>query len=370
MPINKPSVWTFPREYAAVKGKMCFLCRSTENLTSEHIFPEWLLRRYDLWKERLPLANGRMSTFERLKLRACLECNRDHLGKQLEDKMSAATAEGYEAVKALSERTIFLWVAKIYLALRFKELTMQVNPGKDSRGIWHPQQVERDFAPYMMLRAVRGTVEILDPVPYSVLVIDLHEDDPSLPDNFSHYDNIAQKTFAIQIGFIGLVVVFDDLGISDRFYNGYLDRAKGRKLTFHQYMELYIGAAYGRKRLLEDPYYGFFTLQNVPEVLFVDTALSSLEAAPWNPYEYASFIQGTFQSNPRLINQEFTVKGGGAVDSFLFRNRDMRFLDGRSEEVTYIPPLSKSKTRPVPRPSEQIEQAVAILARRKAHKRT
>ncbi len=343
---------------------MCFLCGGTENLTSEHIFPEWLLRRYNLWKERLPLANGRMSTFERLKLRACLECNRDHLGKQLEDKMSVATAKGYDAVKALDEQTIFLWVAKIYLALRFKELTMQANPGKDSRGIWHPEQVERDFAPYMMLGAVRGTVEILDPVPYSVLIINLNENDPSLPFNFSHYDNTTHKTFAIQVGSVGFIVAFEDLGTSRRFYGDYLDRAKGRKLTFPQYVELYVAVAY-RRSLLRNPRYWFLERKDLPEVLFVDIASSSLRYASWNPIKFAKLLEEEFRANPKLVNLEFTPNGKGEVPSFLFRNRDMLFYDDEMKEVTSIPPSSKPEIRPAPSPTEQWKQIEKILANRK-----
>ena len=362
---SEDSTQTFPHEYEAAKGRMCFLCGSTENLTDEHIFPTWLLRRYDSWKERLPLLNGRSSKFEKLRLRACLECNRDHLGKQLEDKISVATEKGYDAVKALDERIIFLWTAKIYLALKFKELTMQAVPGESShKTIWNPKDLESDSLTHIILDSVRGTTEILDPVPYSVLVVNLHESD-SLP-SFSHYDRVLHKTIAIQVGTVGFIVALEDFGINRYFYGHYLDKAEEKKLSFTQYIELFARVSYQSSLISGHSTSWPVMLPEAPDTMFLYVDGSSVKFNPWKQIEYMRHFQRSLEESGVLEDSKFEMSKRGGVPSYLFDNKNnMMFLDNESDKVTYIPPPARAWVYPARDLTQQVQQAQEIVTKRR-----
>lgn len=101
----------------------CFLCGTTDNITEEHVFPTWLQNRYDLFNERLTLQNGTGIPYRQLKIPACDTCNNVHLGK-IEKSVSEAAAAGREAVMALPDETIAIWLGKILFGILRKERSL------------------------------------------------------------------------------------------------------------------------------------------------------------------------------------------------------------------------------------------------------
>jgi hypothetical protein len=72
----------------------CFLFgRSDGKLTAEHVFPQWLQRRFNLWNKRQRLINGADIRYTHWKVPCCSECNSTHL-KPVEDTIAKATLHG------------------------------------------------------------------------------------------------------------------------------------------------------------------------------------------------------------------------------------------------------------------------------------
>jgi hypothetical protein len=59
-------------------GNCCFICGAKPEhkpFNNEHILPEWLLRRYDLFSRTITLPNDRTVRYDRYTVPCCVDCN-------------------------------------------------------------------------------------------------------------------------------------------------------------------------------------------------------------------------------------------------------------------------------------------------------
>lgn len=71
-------------------GDCCFICgahRGEKPFNDEHVFPEWLLRQFDLFARTITLPNGRTTRYDRHTIPCCAECN-SLMGKVVEERIS------------------------------------------------------------------------------------------------------------------------------------------------------------------------------------------------------------------------------------------------------------------------------------------
>jgi hypothetical protein len=64
-------------------GKRCFYCGQVlrGNKTREHVFPQWLKRRFGLANQHLTLLNGSLIPYRQLTVPCCSTCHNVHLSK-------------------------------------------------------------------------------------------------------------------------------------------------------------------------------------------------------------------------------------------------------------------------------------------------
>jgi len=153
-----------PTPYALAQGLMpspsrCFLCGGQvddSNDTKEHVFPKWLLNRFDLWDERLTLLNGTTIKYGQLVIPCCQPCNNQHLSI-LENRVQQAFARGVEAVGALEPSDLYLWIVKIYYGLLFRNLTLPLDRRTAEEGpIFTTEDLSRFRFLHLMLQGIRG----------------------------------------------------------------------------------------------------------------------------------------------------------------------------------------------------------------------
>lgn len=72
----------------------CFLCGSplSQDGTAEHVFPKWLLEKYDLWDRKLTLLNGTTIAYRQLTVPCCQKCNNKYLSSLEMDMRDAVNA--------------------------------------------------------------------------------------------------------------------------------------------------------------------------------------------------------------------------------------------------------------------------------------
>src|SRR6266481_4127587 len=86
--------------YDICLGNCCFICGARPEdkpFNNEHILPEWLLRRYDLFSKTITLQNDRTVRYDRYTVPCCVDCN-SLMGQVIEEPISRAVQAGTEAV--------------------------------------------------------------------------------------------------------------------------------------------------------------------------------------------------------------------------------------------------------------------------------
>lgn len=221
----------------------CFLCGiASEQITAEHVFPKWLQSRYNLWTERIDLLNKTTIDYRSLKIPCCTTCNNVALS-QLESKILQAVTNGYLASQALDARLWYLWAGKIYYGILRKEVILQRDRTRPfAGGIVDEAGLKSFRALHLFLQGIRGRHEFSGEVPYSVLLCNLH--DLGGKSSYGFRDNLAYMTLAIRMGEVGVIVAFEDSGITTSTYGQYVKDVRHRKLHPLQFDELYARVSY------------------------------------------------------------------------------------------------------------------------------
>ena len=244
-------------------GEHCFLCGIYLNKpTKEHIFPKWLMHKFNLWDETLTLKNDKPIQYSKLTIPCCLECNRENLSK-LENEIKFAVEGGYSSIKSVDEVKIFLWLAKIFYALRFKEAFLKQDISTpDSSKIVSKKSLDAMYALNTMLKGVKYGIRFITPdIPFSILVINLHTQ-PT--DKFFFIDDDSSHTIYLRLDNIAIIGCLQDFGIISQTYGkNYLDIVSGRKLSLIQADELFVKAAFQSIRIKNTPFYMFHTVKTL-----------------------------------------------------------------------------------------------------------
>ena len=128
----------FARDIAL--GDCCFICGASPGqveFNDEHVLPEWLLRRYNLFSRRISLPNDVTVKYGSYTVPCCMVCN-SRMGEEIEKPISELVAAGREAVRRdLYENSplkFFVWLALIYLKTHLKDRQLRFH--LDQRKGW------------------------------------------------------------------------------------------------------------------------------------------------------------------------------------------------------------------------------------------
>ncbi|MFC7928721.1 hypothetical protein [Streptomyces cinereoruber] len=143
----------------------CFVCATRlgdSNRTKEDVIPFWMWR--EIAKPRHPkpkihLPNDSLYS-RRIEVPACQPCNNNHLGK-VEIEVSGAFKRGAEAVRALPQRTLRIWTAKIAYGLRRQDMRLSSNQRvPDAPPLAAAADLQKLSHLHTILQECRGVVEI------------------------------------------------------------------------------------------------------------------------------------------------------------------------------------------------------------------
>ena len=211
------------------------------------MFPKWLLGRYDLWNARLDLLNGTSITYKQLTIPCCAVCNNTALSS-LETRISNAVSGGYESARTLGTPDWYLWAGKLFFGLLRKELTLRRERRNPSAGnIVYEDGLKSYRALHLFLQGIRGRHEFVGDLPYSVLICNVHDIGDGR--SYSFRDNLAHMTLSIRMGEIGVIVCFEDCGLTTSSYGRYVRDVDHRKLHPAQFDELYARTSYQTCRI-------------------------------------------------------------------------------------------------------------------------
>lgn len=232
-------------DYGAITtdSESCFLCgASSESITDEHVFPRWLQSRYNLSSSKVDLLNETTIRYRQLKIPCCAACNNGVLS-ELESTISKAVTGGYCTSRSLDPRLWCLWAGKLYFGILRKELNLRRERSNlSARSIVQEEGLNSFRSLHLFLQGIRGKHEFIGEVPYSVLVCNLHDLGGSR--SYSFRDSLAYMTLSIRMGDVGVLVSFEDHGLTTSSYGRYVHDLNHRKLHPLQFDELYARATY------------------------------------------------------------------------------------------------------------------------------
>jgi len=217
----------------------CFLCGKLlqeSNNSKEHVFPKWLLHRYNLWDKTITLLNGTSIPYRYLTIPCCSTCNNEHLSR-LESKIELAVNQGVAHFAQVEKIHLYQWVGKIFFGLLFRELTLPVDRSKPELGaITTPEFLQEFRALHSFIQSIITPVEFREFFPGSLFIFDI-DAIPEIED-FDYSDNFTGMSFFVRMGNIGIIACLKDDEQVLVAYSELYQAMKNKKLHPIQFDEL------------------------------------------------------------------------------------------------------------------------------------
>lgn len=294
--------------------KQCFLCGETVmNSTKEHIFPKWLLRKYNLYNQRVKiLMNDTTIQYKNLTIPCCLKCNGEHLSI-LEGKMKKIIEENSDQLQKEEEEIIFLWGAKIFYGLLYKELELvydRTNP--ESSTIMNKEFLENYKTLHHLLQGIIVPTKY-EGKPWSIFKFNIGEE------GFDYYDNFLSYVFAIRLGKVAYIICLEDGNIQQNEYSEYFSEIKRNVIHPIQFRELIAKVNYKESLRIKNP--KFITISQERQRTLIITKPSGNIYNQWDMSIYGKML-GQLLGGYRLDN--YINVEEDKITSFLF-NEDGSF---------------------------------------------
>ncbi|QQL49711.1 hypothetical protein [Mucilaginibacter ginkgonis] len=226
----------YPLQNFAASKKHCFLTGKPLTSSEEHVhvFPQWLMTKYNLEDKPFKLLDDSFSTYKQLMLPCSAAANEQYV-EPLEREIKAAFAAGYDAVVKLDELKLFQWIGKWLFGVIFNELhaarTQQHAEGEEfsvSQSI-----LQRFTNLHVMLQSLNLPVIFEDFKPFSLFIFKVDNEQG----DFNYRDEISTVTYSLRINDFGIVICLQDNGVISRYQDEVYQNIKHQKLHPIQFEE-------------------------------------------------------------------------------------------------------------------------------------
>lgn len=183
----------------------CFLCGSTEEITEEHVFPQWLLNRANIRNKFVTLKNGTKYKYGSVKVPCCRQCNNEDLSN-IENQISLwVNTLNFEKLRS-NPNIVFIWLYKLMYGLNYKEMHIK----EDIRNPQSPPLIDQkeffDRISYNLFPLfAKGVVTFKGFKPYSLFIFKISDVDDG---NYFYFDEPYKLVSGITIGKVGIVCSF------------------------------------------------------------------------------------------------------------------------------------------------------------------
>jgi hypothetical protein len=245
-----------------VKGNNCFICGASPNgktFNDEHVIPDWVLRRFNLHKEKITLPNDTTIRYGQYKLPCCVDCNA-FLGKTLEKPISDLLNGSYrDLVKQIDEdrsivTQLFIWMSLIYSKTHLKNTTLlqQRAKGADAGFIGDVLDWNHMHHVHCIARSAYSGAAIDERVFGSMLILPASTKEEN--DNFDYMDSVPAQCAMIQVGEICIFAVLNDSAACQALFAPWLKKISGA-LTSFQLKEIFAHMVFLNMHIKQRPVY-------------------------------------------------------------------------------------------------------------------
>jgi hypothetical protein len=159
---------------------------------------------------------------------------------QIEDKVARAQKNGSEAVRALGHQTIFIWLAKIFFGILYKEALLPYQRSNPEAGPIIPKEAINSFdSLHRFMQTARTGLDFTSPdtnFHTSIMVFNIQKH-PNIRGRFNYIDGIPEGFLGIYFDTIGLVLILDG-GAQERLANETMPKIFQQPLHPIQFVQL------------------------------------------------------------------------------------------------------------------------------------
>ncbi|MEC3881580.1 hypothetical protein [Parapedobacter sp. 10938] len=224
-----------PFEDFRFDNETCFLSGQPLQSAEEQIpvFPDWLMRKFDIEDKPFKLLDGSHCTYKQLQL-PCTAAVADRFS-DLDERVENAFEKGYEEVMELDRITLFQWVARIVYGVVFNEIQVGVHQQLLSGEAMNFSQVlvHKFKNLHLMLQSLIKPVQF-DGTPFTMVVVQV--DNPA--DTFNYRDEINTLVYSLRMNDFGLIACLQDNGANGAYHEAFVVPLTGRRLHPIQFEEL------------------------------------------------------------------------------------------------------------------------------------
>lgn len=239
-------------------GHCCFICGArpgSRPFSDEHIFPEWLLRHFNLFDRKITLPNAGTVRYGRYTVPCCAECN-ELLGETVEQPISEVVKKGRDAIADYLTSgyllNMFVWLGLIYLKTHLKDRAHRVN--LDRRKGDDMIADEYDWAHlhhiHSVVRCFYTDCEVQREAIGSCLAVPVNANIPS--ERFDFADLYLAQTMMLRLDDVGLFAVFNDSGGAMGYFWQVLQKITG-PVSELQLREILVELAFLNLHIKERP---------------------------------------------------------------------------------------------------------------------
>lgn len=305
----------------------CFISGKPLQSMDEQIqvFPLWLMRRFDLEEKPFKLLDESISRYKNFKL-PCAADTALRL-EELEQRIEAAFAGGYEAVSQLDDVVLFQWIGKLVYGMIFNEIQVGIRQQLLSGEAMNFSQVlaHKFRNLHLMLQSLIRPMQFDGVQPFSITVVKV--DNPE--NTFNYRDEINTLVFSMRMADVGIIACLQDNGTNKIYHEEYLEKIKGRILHPIQFEELcgrFFYSAYLFNRLPE------YTVLPTPDMVYIEP-MSLADMAmkpifdPWQVKVYGQVLENFWKPWGYTLFE--IIKNPERPMSFLL-DKEGEFIDGGS----------------------------------------
>ena len=225
-----------PFQQSGFGSKQCFLTGQSLASAQEriHVFPEWLMDRYNLRQQPFKLLDESMATYADMTIPCAANVNQQYL-EPLEATIADAFAGGYDALRAVDELQLFQWAGKLMYGIIFNEVQRAITQSAAQGDEFNiSQSILHKFSNlHTMLQSINLPVKIEDFKPYSLFLFKVNNPEAE----FAYRDEINTLTFSIRLGNFGLIICLQDNGANQHYHKDILAKIAGQCLHPIQFEE-------------------------------------------------------------------------------------------------------------------------------------
>lgn len=247
------------------------------------VFPEWLMKRYQLENQYLGMLNWNKEKYGQLKVPCSLEAQKTiHI---LEEKMAKAFEAGYDEVVRLDKNLIFVWAARILCGLLFYEIKYGKELGsKKGREFPVSPLLTRKYSDLMMMVQSLFYPITWEGSPYSIAIkkVDYSKD------GFNFRDETRRLNFSLGMLNFGIVLCLQDRGEVSRFNQDVLEKIGDAVLHPIQFEELCARFIYTNYIMKEHA--GWSVIDTGGGIIMQPVREQEEELGPWDDKIYSSTL--------------------------------------------------------------------------------